>query len=339
MAGTLADRIDRLEKNYLINGAFDFWQRGGVATSVATTTTSSYSAQDRWKVQHTGSFTGTPALSRDTTTPDTMVPFSMKHTFQRNASTAVLTYEQRCESYMIQELSTINFASFSVWVNAPVAGSLRLTLLTPTARDNHASQNQQYQSTVTIPSTSAWNLITFPAIAIPSAVQLGLAVRVEYVVASGTDGGVQSFWMTRAMFNPGKICSDYTRYAMFFDQEYLACMRYYEKSKDHDLDLTGSVGQSGNGLTGYRHIFTPTASAQVLRYSERFRVIKRTTPGVVVYSHDGTINKIRDDANGTNVNNNINSTWNSGFQWEATMSASGTTVWFEFNWTADAEIL
>lgn len=338
MAGTLAQRIDRLEKNYLINGGMDFFQRGGVASSVSSTTSLVYSAMDRWKLQHTGTFTGTPSLVRDTTIPNNMCAYSLKHTFQRNASTATLTYEQRCESLMVQELADIGYASFSVWVNAPVAGSLRLTLLTPTVKDNHASQTQQYQSTQTIPSTGAWNLMTFAAIPMAAATNLGLAVRVEYVLASGTDGATQNFWLTQAMLNPGKICSDFARYATFFDQEYVACMRYYEKSKDHDLDLTGNVGQSGNGTSGYRHIFTPTASAQVYRFSERFKVNKRTTPVVTTYSTDGTISKIRDDANATNVNNNINSSWNSGFQWEATMSASGTTIWFEFNWTADAEI-
>src|SRR5882724_130973 len=110
---SLTPRADRQERNLLINGGFATWQRAGATAAVNTTTSLTYAGPDRWKVMHTGTFTGTPNVIRDTTIPNNSFPYSLKHTFQRNASAATLTYEQRVESFLSAEVSTLGSASLS----------------------------------------------------------------------------------------------------------------------------------------------------------------------------------------------------------------------------------
>lgn len=296
MTGTLAKRIDRLDKNYLMNGAFDFWQRGGVSGTINTSTSLVYQSADKWRMSHTGTFTGTPAIGRDPTAPDAAYPYVAKHTFRRNASAATLTYEQRIESNISSELAVAGFASFSIQSIPLVAGTIRLTILTPTVIDDHTSQTQNYQSSVAV-TAGVWNDVMFPAIPMPAAANLGLAVRIEYILPSATDGSVQSFYWSRAMLNAGKQCSTFQRYGGSYDRELLGVQRYVEKS--YDLDVNPGTNAAAGGRQTTHQAVTGTGFVQV---TFGLCVRKRLNSGITatVYSQNGASGNIQLD-NATNL--------------------------------------
>lgn len=224
-----APRIDRIDKNYLINGGFDFFQRN--AGPVAITTTPSYVAPDRFLLSYTGTITGsvTAAQVTNTLSPQT-AKYAIQYAAQRNASTLVLHTEQRIEGLEARNLVNTGTASFSVWVFSPIASTqLRLTLNTPTVEDNYTSVTQLSQQTSsTVISASTWTQITFSGLAIGAAAALGLAVVVELLVPTGTDGSPQNYLITQVMFNAGSTVSNFSRAGRHIDQELSICLRYYE---------------------------------------------------------------------------------------------------------------
>ena len=65
---SLTPRLDRLDKNYIINGNFDFWQRG------TSTSTSGVYLADRFRTSLSG---GSYVVSRSTDVPNSNSQFSL----------------------------------------------------------------------------------------------------------------------------------------------------------------------------------------------------------------------------------------------------------------------
>jgi hypothetical protein len=257
-----AIRIDRLDKNYLINGGLDFFQRGGVSGSVNLSTTPTYVAADRFKMSYTGTVTGTPNAQQ---VASTMSPQRARYAVQlngrRNSSTLTFTMEQRLEGFEARELAYAGSASFSIWVFTPITGcSVRLTLNTPTAEDNYTSVTQlsQQTSSTTI-AASTWTKISFSNLSISSAANNGLAVVVDLQIPSGTDGSAQNHLMTQFMLNAGTTASDFVRAGAHIGRELALCQRYYQTL--------------GVGMVGFVDGVTST-----IEFGARFVVPMRSSP-------------------------------------------------------------
>lgn len=225
-------RIDRIDKNYLINGGMDFFQRGGASGTVNLSTTPTYLAADRYKISYTGTVTGTPNTTRVTSTlSPARAKYAIQLTGQRNASTLLFTMEQRIEGIEARELAYTGSASFSVWVFTPITGcSVRLTLNTANAEDNFTAVTQlsQQTSSTTI-AASTWTKITFSNLSISSAANTGLALVVDLQIPSGTDGSAQNHIMTQMMLNAGTTASDFARHGRDISGELISCQRYYHR--------------------------------------------------------------------------------------------------------------
>ena len=330
---SLTPRLDKLERNILINGGFDFWQRGGASTPVNTSTSLVYSAPDRWRVQHTGTFNGTPNVRRQASFPNNGIAYSLRHDFRRNGTAATLTYEQRIESVNCRVVVQEGFASFSMYVNAPIAGDIRLTVLNATALDNHTSQTTLYQNTKAVTAAS-WNLLEWAAIPVGAGGLNGVAVRIEYILASGTDGADQSFLMTGAMFNVGNVNSTFSRAGTTYDKELYFCQRYYEKSYDIDVAV---------GTSATTHNLTSGAALNggiMWGNSVIFATDKRVSPTIGFYTYNGTANQWHYGSLGASETPTANiiaeGTSTKQFKTRITSGASGNSMYG--NWTADAEI-
>lgn len=255
---SLTPRLDKLEKNYLLNGMFDLWQRG--AGPINSTTSLVYRAMDMWRVQHTGTFTGTPNVRQSTTVPSIDTSYSLRHDFRRNASTATLTYEQRIEADQAVESASAGFGSVSLMINPPVAGTVQITVKYATVKDNHTSQTNLAQSTLIPVTVSGWQEVKFENFVIDSNAAKGLAINIQYVSASGTDGSDVSMFMTKVSFSATKQAVAFSRAARNYEEELQLCYRYYFR-------FFGSQGYLGHG-----YFDTTTALRLLLRFPKPMRV-------------------------------------------------------------------
>jgi hypothetical protein len=326
-----AIRLDRLDKNYLINGGLDFFQRGGASGAVNLSTTPTYVAADRFKMSYTGTVTGTPNTQRVTSTLNpSKSKYAVQLTGQRNASTLTFTMEQRIEGIEAREPAYVGSASFSLWVFTPISGcSVRLTLNAPTVEDNYTSVTQLSQQTsATTITASTWTKITFNNLTIPSTASNGLAVVVDLQIPSGTDGSAQNHLMTQLMLNAGSSASDFARSGRNFTQEYSFCQRYFEKSYDVDTS-------PGTATTAGVHFFDVTAnSINNADIAVWYAVPKRVAGTITAYDAAGNVNKITNSTG----NNQSTFTFTTPGTRRLVLSVQAATSFAEFHWTADAEL-
>ena len=113
-----------------------------------------------------------------------------------------------------------------------------------------------------------------------------------------------------------------------FGEELALCQRYYETSYDFVNNL-----YPGNAFTSNWFFTTPDGLS--FQPGNWFRVKKRATPTMVMYSTDGTINKLRkwNTANETASGQHLST---NGFL--AQVSGATANVFYAGNYTADAEL-
>lgn len=326
-------RIDRLDKNYLINGGFDFYQRAGATVAVNTTTSSAYSGPDRWRVFHAGTFTGTPNIVRSTVIPsNNITQYSNNWAFRRNASTASLTYEQRIEARNCQELFAAGKMSLSFFINSTVAPSgtqVNVTLLSANATDNFASMTTQYTSFALVPTANTWQEVKFENLSVFAAMLNGMAVRIEFSYPSGTDASIQNAYLAQVMLNASSSASVFARSGRNYNDELALCQRYFEKS--YDLEVVPGLTGNGNcygvsASTGAGGVWMPIYYASQKRIIPAITIYNSLTGAVGTMDRGGTPIAAGLASSATRSATIVNSV--------ATVLASGHGAHF----TADAEL-
>lgn len=128
-----------------------------------------------------------------------------------------------------------------------------------------------------------------------------------------------------------------------FEEELRTCQRYYEKSYDYN-DPPGTATQAGNVIGQASNAVAPsTANTMVAPCHDVFKVTKRTTPIVTIYSTDGTANAIlvADATNRTGVTAGLPLSTKSPVHYLNIDNTSSTEitdrVWIRYHWTANAE--
>lgn len=330
-------RLDRLEKNLLINSALDFFQRGAVAAPGPIGTSPGWSGPDRWLISYTGTVTGTQTIQRVATNANNFLTTNAaQFAIRRNASIASTFMQQRVESVNARDIAYRGTGAFSVRVNVPISGcQVRLTINTPTVVDNYTAVVQAYQAiSAQVIAASTWTTITFPNIAIANAAN-GLAVIVEIMIPTGTDGAGLNYLLTQAMLVSGPYVQDYSPMGRSFTEEFMNCSRYFEKSYANDTAPGTATGVNINESPMYANVYGSGQRMATVRY----RVPKRAAPTVTSYSQAGTINKMSDNSGG-----DLGDTFTSqeaGDQSFTGASSGGATTTgniVRFHWTADAEI-
>lgn len=309
----MTSRLDALQANLLVNGGFPLFQRSGTSSAVNLSTSSVYVAPDRWKQWYTGTVTGNVTSERSTERPNRLSKYSNKVDFQRNASTLVLSWEQRLEAIDVERLLDLSSVSLGIQIKCPIASSqARLTLLYPTAEDNHTAQTQFYQDTQDLSGTD-WDPIVWENIPVNLGMENGLAVRVEILIPTGTDGSVESLYLTQIMMTSGRYTRPFRQYGGDLKAEIAKSCRYYEKSYNIDtaVGTATSIGQEqyvGEGNTPNR------------RTSHSFAVRKRVAPTMGAYNvvvDGGGSYSFHDTGEGRFSFQNGNNGRFHSFQWDA----------------------
>jgi hypothetical protein len=351
---SVADTAVHGRRNLIINGAMQVAQRG---TSGSVTTSLTYPSVDRFKTSFHGADQYAGTLSQDSEAP---VGFSnsLKVT-TTTAETAIANTEffsirHIVEAQNLQHLeygtSDAKTMTLSFWVRSSVTGTYGISLYT---QDNTRQRNTTY----TINSADTWEYKTFTFEGDTTGGiddNNGIGLEINFILAAGgnytgtnatawaayantgyggghTANGIATtanatWYITGVQLEVGDKSTPFEHRS--FQDELLACMRYYEKSYDYADAPANTSGRSRYGF--YPYGFNSNARFPIARYS----VEKRAAPTMTAYSQlNGTSGKMNDGSG-----NDYSVSWTGIGTRGAEMVGSQTEDGFFGHWTADAEL-
>lgn len=316
---------ERLGKNKIINGNFDFWQR---ASSLAITG-SEYVA-DRW-LSHEGT-SGVATISRQLfSLGQTDVPnnpeYYMRHD-QTTGGTGDVGFEQR-----IEDVRTLNGQSLTVSFWAKVgSGSMDVT---PKLVQNFGTTGSPSTSVITAESAisidTLWKkyLVTFALPSINGKV-LGsdnndfLSIQLLTPVST-----IFTLDVAQIQLEKGLIATEYDNRPLGY--ELSLCQRYYEKS--YNVDVNPGTTTNVGSIT----ILAQTTTTLAAKFRSKL-IEKKTTPTIIWYSPGtGANGKIRNFSD--NVDETVTAITDTGNRSTGypTVSLSGFKI-YKGHYTADAEL-
>jgi len=200
--------------NFLINGAFDFWQRG-----TSSTTNSVYLA-DRWIHSRTA---GTHTVSQSTDVPVTTLPYSLSFA---GTSTTAAQIQQRIEAVnalpLVGQTVTLSIWAKSTVGTAALAWSTSYpTSVVDTFSALTADQSGTFAATMTVGTWTQYSA-TFTVSA--NAIR-GYAVN---IFRSATTTSTTTLY-AGAQLELGSVVTPFRRSAPNIQGELAACQRYYIK--------------------------------------------------------------------------------------------------------------
>lgn len=293
-------------KNYIINGALDYWQRG---TSFASVVNGVYTAD---RIQYVkASATAVHTLSRDTDVPTAnQAGFSFPYSCRLNLTTAqaTLTASQilglllRLEGQVVSPLYKRK-CTLSFWVKATLPGTYPVAI-------RNGSNTRCYVSTYVISESNVWEKksITFTHDSAGTwATDTGIGILINFNLAGGTDyhvpalntwldgqysshssciNGVQAgatdFKITGLQLEEGETASNFERAGFNAINELTLCQRYYERSHTSHSIRAYNIG---NNDTRIRYVVPKRVSATASVYSPNTNAVnawRRVGAGVDV---------------------------------------------------------
>jgi len=316
---SLTPRADRISKNFIINGAFDFWQRSTSFSEMNEI--SGYNSADRFQLETTNT-SGTRQVQRVLDSPNSKTKYSGELLFD-STGTSTFKIAQRIESVFARSLSGEKI-SISGQFKTDEFTSVRVILNVADAENDYVSSTEIYNQVFTLSNDSSWHKIEIENILL-SNVSNGLEVIFQAELPN-EGANNHSFRFSQLKLAVGEKVQDFN--TRDYDEELQLCQRYFEKSYDIDVNVR-TISDAGTIAD-----INPPSSGDGL--SHRFRVSKRDIPMITSYSpRTGNPNVLVQSNTGgdvgcTPVNINTN-----GFQ-----NNSGTTDSFQriYHFTADAEI-
>jgi hypothetical protein len=343
-------------RNFIINGNFDFWQRG---TSFAAVTNNQYVA-DRFSHRRSG-MTAVYTLSRDTDVP-TLAQSGVQSTYSLKLACTTAqaslsagdwwAIQHRIEGYDYALLKNRQ-VTLSFWVKAFKTGTYCIAF-------HNSASDRSYISEYTINASNTWEQKNITVTVNPSGgtddFANGIGLRVIWTLAAhsgfqtapgswsasgymsssnqvnGVDSTSNNFWLALVSLNVGSSAPTFTRAGGCIGKELALCQRYYEQSYDIGtvpaaVTATGCVDYTSRAADGLDRITIP------------FRATKRTAPTLTVYSAGGTgiASKFRDVTASSDL---AATTANGGMSGFTAYPTAATTSGheYQFHWTADAEL-
>jgi hypothetical protein len=342
-------------KNFIINGAMDFWQRGTSFISPSNAYVS-----DRWF--YIKSSTATHTISRSTSVPSlsqsgfifpSSIRFNLTNPQGTLASNGFVVLEHRIEGIIFAPLASKPI-TISFWVNATRTGiysvyfrNQNLTRsFVSTYTINQSNTWEKKSITLTHDTNGTWNYANSIGLHVGFALAAGSSYSIpslntwadgDFISHSSCINGVQSgstdFFITGVQIEEGISASNFERSGGSLSHELQLCQRYFEKT--YDLDVA-----PGTSTPVGRYAFRPS-SLGVMNNSSwlyiPFKVQKRAVPMVAPYASAAAnqtprfsdFSSVTRVCSATEINTN-------GFSWKHGDSSSTDGVFL--HWTADAEL-
>lgn len=294
-------------RNRIINGDMRIDQRNGGASGTANGYT-----VDRFGVFSAPAGTrGTWGQNLNNITP----PADFKHYlgWQTTTSSYTPTGTDQCSIYHRVEgfnIADLNWGSsaakaitLSFWVRSSLTGTTCVAL-------NNSDFSRSYVATYTINSANTWE---YKTLVIPGdtagtwQTNNTSGINVQYTLGSGptyvgtanswlagtyvaSSGNINiygtagaTFYITGVQLEVGSVATPFERRP--YGLELAMCQRYYEKSYDTTV-VPGSVGGASTGGRVVAVTYGDASGNHVA--SVRYRVEKRTTPTLTIYSNSGS---------------------------------------------------
>jgi hypothetical protein len=233
--GTAGVTYQPVSPNYIINGAFDIWQRGTSFTNLSTT---AFTA-DRWTMGRTSAHAGID-VTRSTDAPQGF-EYSIKIQRQAgNTLTGNIWFSQRFEGLGKQlagQEITISFwaklgADASFTLVQPRFRSTSADAAATTYSANNGTMNSGNPDYATIPQnitadlTTSWQRFSFSGTVDALANMTQITIE---SLPSGTAGADDSIYYAGWQLEAGSVATPFRRNANSIQGELAACQRYYRR--------------------------------------------------------------------------------------------------------------
>lgn len=315
----LSPRVDNLESgvtNYILNGAFDIWQRG---TSFTSPSNGSYVA-DRWT-------TNVPAISTISRQSASLTGFQYCMRVQRNSGQTTTSpfyvgqpFEIAEAIQLAGETVTLSFyaragANFSSSANALV-----VTVSSGTGASDVNRMTSTYTGDVTALNTSVALTTSWQRFSLNVTFGSTVTQFMPYFsfAPTGTAGANDYFEITGIQLQTGSTATSFRRNAPSLQAELAACQRYYAASSSAAAQMI----YSGYAELGAGYFVTAT-----------FPVPMRVAPTGRVTLTNGSSNQSFPTTPGSP--GGITTT---GFYEIRVASATSVNGYFSTNYTASAEL-
>lgn len=282
-------RTDRIDKNYIINGAFDFWQRIFNSTDVNT---ASYKS-DRFFLYTNGGSAGNIKRTQDAPSAEPFLKYCAEFdltTTTSDGSNRTHRVIQRIESIFARELVG-RTASISFWVKSSDFDTVQIELLYANAEDDFSTSTQFATTDVVFTDDGAWQKITYNGISMHASSTNGVEVRVFGKNPSG--GGATNFKITGMKLALGSFEQDFSLAGRDWAEELQLCQRYFEKS--YLLDVAPGTGGTQYGAIRLTDDDNSAGSGAGLG-TIHFATTKRAIPTATIYGYGGTANAVSNNS-------------------------------------------
>lgn len=308
--------VNALQKwrNLVDNGAGNIAQR---STGPGGTTLSGWSCVDRFQLQLSAFGTWSPTQTVDAPA-NTEFTKCLKFTATvADAAPAASDFgmiTQGIEGQFLQHLLWGTAAAkpliIGIWVKSNITATIPVELYRTETGARHMAQ------LLTINATNTWEFktLSFPGDT-TTAITNDTANRLQIGIWMGagtnyTSGALQTTWgavdntkraaggtnvagtinnffqFTGLQMEIGTVVTPYE--SRRWDDELQICQRYYEKSYDYATAI------SSNSAIGLAHgfVFDSTVLTRMILWNAQFRVTKRATPTITLWSEDGTLSNV-----------------------------------------------
>lgn len=326
---SLTPRIDRLDRNFIINGGMDYFQRGGVSAAVALGTSFDYITADRFDMRVTGTWT-TPTSGRSSTQLGDVARYS--HLFQGTPTALGDTFvkRQKIESVFAKELVDEKI-SLALLYSGNNFTTLTITMYTADVEDDFSAVTQVDQKVITILDDSTVNQAVWEDIPTASGATRGLMIEFEF---SGLGAlSATNLYTGEIKLNIGSDVQDFGYFNSDPISELDICQRYFTKTYKINDDV-GTITNNNNMIMNGLTINLGVAPIRPFV----FPVIMRTVPSITHYhpfNGSATSVFVRDDNSNTST---IASAQISELSYSANSDGGTSGYVYITHATADAEL-
>jgi len=259
-------RIDKLDRNLIINGNFDYAQRG---QGVGTNATLSYIGPDRFLSSRVGSWFVSPVVQRlDGDSPSELSRYVYR-TYNSEAGdvNAYEELEQRIESVFARE-AALKPVSFSVKYKFQSYQNIKIEIFSADSVDNFSTSTLIYTETQSVTNDFLWHEFKSENVQLTAAASNGISVRLTFsnpsIVGSGN---AYESRIGEMKLSIGTSVQDFSYAGRDVAEELQLCQRYYF-SMNKSVDTIGSP---------YNNLSTKIYAHHIVR---KFPVTMRVTPNI-----------------------------------------------------------
>lgn len=246
-------RLDRLDRNFFINGGMDYWQRAG-ATSL-TITNSFIHWADRWAIGMGGTWT-TPLGLRDIDVPSVKSKYSYKVTGTPTIITDSMVWRQKVESIFARAMAGKK-ASISIKVKSNNMKGVRIRLATADIENDFSAITSFLDTHKSFTDDSTWQTIKFENIDIPAGAVRGIDCKIDVDDVTGLIATIIN--VGEIKFNIGEFAQEFSLAGRDSVEEFQLCQRYYHKPGFDDQDSRFSFGlvHPKDANSGQMYVYFP----------------------------------------------------------------------------------